>query len=165
MLQRKGWWLADCGTVENRDLECDEHEPRKTGYWEKRDGRIDENLLGVSEMKWTGMGHVKSDNHEVYYCGQDAQRRNGVAFICTDEIRRCVMGFNPVSDRIAIIRRLQCKPVNMTALQVLEINNSMSLYCQRLHSIICIGFIHSDCCIVCCHLPDNRKPCIENRSV
>ena len=38
-------------------------------------------------------------------------------FICTDEIRRCVMGFNPVSDRIAIIR-LQCKPVNMTALQV-----------------------------------------------
>ena len=79
--------------------------------------RIDVNLLGVSEMKWTGMGHFKSDNHEVYYCGQDAQRRNGVAFICTDEIRRCVMGFNPVSDRIATIR-LQCKPVNMTVLQV-----------------------------------------------
>ena len=35
-------------------------------------------------------------------------------------------------------------------------------YCQRLHSIICSGFIHSDCCIVCCHLPDTRKPCIEN---
>ena len=46
---------------------------------------------------------------------------------------------------------------------VLEIN--MSLYCQILHSITCIGFIHSDCCIVCCHLPDTRKPCIENRSV
>ena len=48
---------------------------------------------------------------------QYAQRRNGVAFICTDEIRRCVMGFNPVSYRIATIR-LQCKPVNMTVLQV-----------------------------------------------
>ena len=48
--------------------------------------RIDVNLLGVSEMKWTGMGHFKSDNHEVYYCRQDAQRRNGVAFICTDEM-------------------------------------------------------------------------------
>ena len=79
--------------------------------------RIDVNLLGVSEMKWTGMGHFKSDNHEVYYCGQDAQRRNGVAFMCTDEIRRCVMGFNHVSYRIATIR-LQCKPVNMTVLQV-----------------------------------------------
>ena len=41
--------------------------------------RIDVNLLGVSEMKWTGMGHFKSDNHEVYYSGQDAQRRSGVA--------------------------------------------------------------------------------------
>ena len=79
--------------------------------------RIDVNLLAVSEMKWTGMGHFKSDNHEVYYCGQDAQRRNGVAFICKDEIRRCVMGSNPVSDIIATIR-LQCKQVNMTALQV-----------------------------------------------
>ena len=79
--------------------------------------RIDVNLLGVSEMKWTGMGNFKSDNHEVYYCGQDTQRRNGVAFICTDEVRRCVMGFNPVSDRIATIR-LQYKPVNMTVLQV-----------------------------------------------
>ena len=68
-------------------------------------------------MKWTGMGNFKSDNHEVYYCGQYAQRRNGVAFICTDEIRRCVMGFNPVSDIITTIR-LQCKPVKTTVLQV-----------------------------------------------
>ena len=68
-------------------------------------------------MKWMGMGHFKSDNHDVYYCGQDAHRRNGVAFICTDGIRRCVMRFNPVSNRIATIR-LQCKPVNMTVLQV-----------------------------------------------
>ena len=75
----------------------------------KRDmDMIDVNMLGVSNMKWTGMGHFKSDNHEVYYCGQDAQRRNGVAFICTDELRRCVMGFNPVCDRIATIRLL-CK--------------------------------------------------------
>ena len=41
-----------------------------------------------------------------------AQKRNGVAFICTDEMRRCVMGFNPVSNRIATIR-LKCMPVNM----------------------------------------------------
>ena len=63
------------------------------------------------------MGHFMSDDYEVYYCGQETLRPNGVAFICTDEIRRCVMGSNPVSDRIATIR-LQCKPVNMTVLQV-----------------------------------------------
>ena len=74
-------------------------------------------LMGISEMRWTGMGHFMSDDYEVYYCGQETLRRNGVAFICTDEIRRCVMGFNPVSDRIATIR-LQCKPVNMTVLRV-----------------------------------------------
>ena len=73
--------------------------------------------MGISKMRWTGMGHFMSDDYEVYYCGQETLRRNGVAFICTDEIRRCVMGFNPVSDRIATIR-LQCKPVNMTVLQV-----------------------------------------------
>ena len=74
-------------------------------------------IMGISEMRWTGMEHFMSDEYEVYYCGQVTLRRNGVAFICTDEIRRCVMGFNPVSDRIATIR-LQCKPVNMTVLQV-----------------------------------------------
>ena len=58
--------------------------------------RIEVSLLGVSEMKWTWMGHFKLDNHEVYYCGQDAQKRTGVGLLCTDEIRRCVIGFNPV---------------------------------------------------------------------
>ena len=48
-------------------------------------------LMGISEMRWTGMGHFMSDDYEVYYCGQETLRRNGVAFICTDEIRRCVI--------------------------------------------------------------------------
>ena len=62
----------------------------------KRDmERIYVNLIGVSEMKWTGMGHLKLDNHEVYYCGQVAQRRHGVAFICTEEVTRCVSGLQP----------------------------------------------------------------------
>ena len=67
----------------------------------------------MGEMRWTGMGLFMSDEYEVYYCGQETLRRNGVAVKCTDEIRRCVMGFNPVSDIIATMR-MQCKPVNMT---------------------------------------------------
>ncbi len=54
-------------------------------------------LMGIIEIKWMGKGHFMSDTYEVYYCGRDTLRRNGVAFICTDEIRRCVMGFNPVA--------------------------------------------------------------------
>ena len=86
------------------------------------------------------MGHVKSDNHEVYYCGHDAQRRNGVAFIRTDEIRRCVMGFNPVSDIIATIR-LQCKPVNMTVLQVYAPTSTaeeeeMDEFCDKVQQVV-----------------------------
>ena len=76
-------------------------------------------MMGVSEMKWTGMGHFKTDDYEVYYCGQDTRRRNGVAFICTDELKRCVLGFNTISDRVITIR-LQCKPVNMTVIQILH---------------------------------------------
>ena len=53
-------------------------------------------LMGVSELRWTGMEHFMLDEYDVYYCGQEAMRRNGVAFICTDEIRRCVMGVNPL---------------------------------------------------------------------
>ena len=58
--------------------------------------------MGISEMRWTRMGHFMSDEYEVYYCGQDTLRRNGVVlrrngvvFICTDEIRRCVMDSTP----------------------------------------------------------------------
>ena len=77
---------------------------RKLDIVKREMKRIDVNLLGVSEMKWMGMGHFKSNNHEVYYCGQDAQRRNGVAFVCTEEVKICVWGFNPVSDRVISIR-------------------------------------------------------------
>ena len=102
--------------------------------------RIDVNLLVVSEMKWTGMGHFKSDTHEVYYYGHDAQRRNGVAFICTDEIRRCVMGFNPVSDRVATIR-LKCMPVNMIVLQVYAPTSTadeeeMEKFYEKVHHVV-----------------------------
>ena len=72
--------------------------------------------MGVSEMKWTRLGNFTSDEYEVYYSGQEALRKNGAAFICTDEMRIRVLGFNPVSDRIVTIR-LQGKPVNVTVIQ------------------------------------------------
>ena len=58
----------------------------------------DADLLGISEMKWKVMGHFTLD--DIYYCGQKTLTRNGVVFICNNKLRRCVMGFNPVNDRI-----------------------------------------------------------------
>ena len=74
-------------------------------------------VLGISEMKWTGMRHFTSDEHYIYYCGQETLKRNEVAFICNNKFLKCVMGFNPVNDRIATIR-IQYKPINITIVQV-----------------------------------------------
>ena len=63
-------------------------------------------------MKGKGMGHVTSDERELDYCGQDALKRNGVAFICNNKLRRCVVGFNQVNDNISTIR-IQCKPITI----------------------------------------------------
>ena len=66
--------------------------------------KTDVDILGISEMKWTGMGYFTSDEHEIYYCGQETLKRNGVAFICNNKLRRCVMDFYLINDRIATIR-------------------------------------------------------------
>ena len=47
--------------------------------------RVNINILGISELKWTGMGEFKSDNHYLYYCGQESLRRNGVVIIVTQK--------------------------------------------------------------------------------
>ena len=52
-------------------------------------GRVNTDILGISELKWTGMGEFNSDNHYIYYCGQESPRRNGVALMvitCTDHV-------------------------------------------------------------------------------
>ena len=119
VLKPQGGTLADDATTErtvvsHRNL----REVMRIGTWNVRSmERTGVHMMGVSEMKWTGMGHFKTDDYEVYYCGQDTRRRNGVAFICTDELKRCVLGFNTISDRVITIR-LQCKQVNMTVIQI-----------------------------------------------
>ena len=52
----------------------------------KRDGKSECQILGISELKWTGMGEFKSDSHYIYYCGQESLRRNGVAIIVNKRV-------------------------------------------------------------------------------
>ena len=68
-----------------RNLECQVHESRQTGSGQQKMARVNVNILGISELKWTGMGEFNSDDHYFYYCGQESLRRNGVAIIVTKE--------------------------------------------------------------------------------
>ena len=56
--------------------------------------RVNVNILGISELKWTGMGEFNSDDHYIYYCGQESLRRNGVAIMVNERVRNAVLGCN-----------------------------------------------------------------------
>ena len=65
--------------------------------------RVNVYILGISELKWTGMGEFNSDDH-IYYCGQESLRRNGVAIIVNKRVRNAVLGHNLKNDRIISVR-------------------------------------------------------------
>ena len=63
--------------------------------------RVNIDILGIGELKWTGMGEFNSDDHYIYYCGQESFRRNRVAIIVKKErVRNVVLGFNLKNDRM-----------------------------------------------------------------
>ena len=72
--------------------------------------------LGISELKWTGMGEFNSDDHYIYYCGQEYLRRNGVAILVNERVRNEVLGGNLKNDRMISVR-FQVKPFNIMVIQ------------------------------------------------
>ena len=62
--------------------------------------RVNVNILGISKVKWTGMGEFNSDDHYIYYCGQESLRRNGVAIMVNKRVRIAVLGCNLKNDRM-----------------------------------------------------------------
>ena len=62
--------------------------------------RVNVDILGISELKWTGMDEFNSDDHYIYYCGQESLRRNGVAIIVNQTVRNAVLGCSLKNDRI-----------------------------------------------------------------
>ena len=79
--------------------------------------RVNVDILGIIELKWTGMGEFNSDDHYIYYCGQESLRRNGVAIMVNKRVQKTVLGFNLKSDRMISVR-FQGKPFNITVIQV-----------------------------------------------
>ena len=62
--------------------------------------RVNTDILGISELRWTGMGEFNSDDHYIYYCRQESLRRNGVAIIVNKRVQNAVLGCNPKNDRM-----------------------------------------------------------------
>ena len=81
--------------------------------------RVDIDILGISKLKWTGMGEFNSDDHYIYYCGQESLRRNGVAFIVDKRVHNAVLGCNLKNNRM-ISAHFQGKPFSITVIQVYD---------------------------------------------
>ena len=79
--------------------------------------RVNIDILGISEVKWTGMGEFNSDDHYVYYCGQESLRRNGVAIMVNKRVRNAVLGCSLKNDRMISVH-LQGKPFNFSFISV-----------------------------------------------
>ena len=62
--------------------------------------RVNVGILGISELKWTGMGEFNSDDHYIYYSGEESLRRNGVAIIVNKRVQNAVLGCNLKSNRM-----------------------------------------------------------------
>ena len=78
---------------------------------------MDINILGISELKWTGMGEFNSYDHYIYYCRQESLRRNGVAIIVNKRVRNAVLGYNFKNSRMISVH-FQGNPFNITAIQI-----------------------------------------------
>ena len=79
--------------------------------------RVNTDSLGISELKWTGMGEFISDDHYIYYCGLESLRRNRVALIVNKRVQNAVLGYDLKNDRMISVR-FQGKPFNITVIQV-----------------------------------------------
>ena len=78
--------------------------------------RVNVDILGISKLKWTGMGKFNSDDHYIYYCGQESLRRNGLAIMVNKRVQNAVLGCNLKNNRMLSVS-FQGKPFNITVIQ------------------------------------------------
>ena len=102
--------------------------------------RVNVNILGIYELKWTGMGEFNSGDHYIDYCGQESLRRNGVAIIVNKRVRNAVLGCNLKNNRMIYVR-FQSKPFNITVIQVNAPTSNaedaeVELFCEDLQDLL-----------------------------
>ena len=89
--------------------------------WEM--ARVNINILGIRELKWTGVGEFNSNDHYIYYCGQESIRRNGVALIVNKRVQNAVPGCNLKNERMNSVH-FQGKPFNIMIIQVYALTSN-----------------------------------------
>ena len=97
--------------------------PGKLEVVKQEIARVNIDILGISKLKWTGMGKFNSDDHCIYYCGQESLRRNGVAIIVNKRVRNAVLGCKLENDRMISVC-FQGKPFNITVIQVYALTSN-----------------------------------------
>ena len=99
--------------------------------------RVNISILGISELKWTGMGEFNSDDHYISYCGQESLRRNGVAIIVNKRGQNAVFVCNLKNDRMISVH-FQGKPFNITIIQVYAptSNREVEWFCEDLQDLL-----------------------------
>jgi len=85
--------------------------------------RVNVNILGIRELKWTGMGEFNSDDNYIYYCEQKSLRRNGVAIMVNKRVRNAVLGCNLKNNRMISVH-FQGKPFNTMVIQAYAPNSN-----------------------------------------
>ena len=85
--------------------------------------RVNINILGISELKWTRMGEFNSDDHYIYYCGQESLSRNGLAITVNKRVQNAVLGCNLKNDRMISVH-FQGKPFSVTVIQIYALTSS-----------------------------------------
>ena len=98
-------------------MECQSTNQGKLEVVKQEMARVNIDILGIGELKWTGMGEFNSDDHYVYYCGKESLRRNGVALIVNKRVQNAILGCHLKNDRMISVR-FHGKPFNITVIQV-----------------------------------------------
>ena len=102
--------------------------------------RVNVNILGIRELRWTGVGEFKSDDHYIYYCGQESLRINRVAIMVNKRVHNAVFGCNLKNDRMISVR-FQGKPFNITIIQVYALTSNaeeteVEWFCEDLQDLL-----------------------------
>ena len=107
----------------HRNLECQVHESSKLEVVKQEVARVNIDILGISELKWMETGEFNSDDHYIYYCGQESLKRNGVAIIVNERVQNAVLGCDLKNDRMISVR-FQGKPFTITIIQVYAVTSN-----------------------------------------
>ena len=102
--------------------------------------RVKVDILGISEVKWTGMGEFNTDDHYIYYCGQESLRTNGVAIIVNKRVQNAVIGCNLKNDRMISVH-FQEKRFNVMVIQVYAPTSNaeeaeVERFCENLQALL-----------------------------